>query len=344
MKKSHPDNIVLSNYIRTWTSHYLPYISMCSTHTIRSYKSAIKFYLDYLEQTKGVSKNTLCFDYFSREYIEQWIVWLKASKGNTAQTCNLRLIAIRVFLEYLAGKDPTLVYLYSSASLIPHKKIFTNRIHGMPKSAVKALLEQPDATTKIGKRDLVLLITLYQTAGRIDEILSLKIGQLNLDGKTPKVTIIGKGDKIRTLDLLPKTVAHINSYIKIFHGDNPLPSDYLFYSRYGGGRGKLSQTAIDKRLKHYAKMAHTKCTDVPIALHAHQFRHARATHWLDGGMNIVQISFLLGHSNVQTTMKYLDITIEQEKVALATLEDENTRKLDKRWKIAPISLSDFCGL
>ncbi len=345
MKRSHSNNnIVLSNYIRTWIGYYLPNIRVCSSHTIRSYKLAIKSFLDYLEQVKNVSKTTLCFDHFGREYIEQWIVWLKESKGNSAQTCNLRLIAIRTFLEYLAGKDPALMYLYSSASFIPNQKHTKTRVHGISKAAVRELLAQPDATTKTGKRDLVLLITLYQTAGRIDEILSLKICQLKLDGGNPKVTIIGKGDKIRTLDLLPKTVSHIKSYIKAFHGENPSPSDFLFYSRNGGGKVKLSQTAIDKRLKHYAEIAHTKCLEIPIGLHAHQLRHAKATHWLDGGMNIVQISFLLGHSNVQTTMKYLDITTEQEKTALATLEDENTRTLNKKWKTTPLSLADFCGL
>ena len=67
--------------------------------------------------------------------------------------------------------------------------------------------------------------------------------------------------------------------------------------------------------------------DVPLDLHAHQFRHAKASHWLEDGMNIVQISFLLGHEQLQTTMVYLDITTEEEAKALATLEDENDKKV-----------------
>ncbi len=49
-------------------------------------------------------------------------------------------------------------------------------------------------------------------------------------------------------------------------------------------------------------------------------------------MNIVQISFLLGHEQLQTTMVYLDITLEQELKALATLEDEEDRTVSKKWK------------
>lgn len=61
-------------------------------------------------------------------------------------------------------------------------------------------------------------------------------------------------------------------------------------------------------------------------------------------MNIVQISFLLGHSNVQTTMTYLDITTEQEEKALATLEDENDKKTPKKWKDNMSTLASLCGL
>ena len=80
-------------------------------------------------------------------------------------------------------------------------------------------------------------------------------------------------------------------------------------------------------LKKYAVTAHEKCSDVPLDLHAHQFRHAKATHWLEDGVNIVQISFLLGHEQLDTTMRYLDITTEQEIAALSTLEEERHKNI-----------------
>jgi integrase len=81
-----------------------------------------------------------------------------------------------------------------------------------------------------------------------------------------------------------------------------------------------------------------------IGLHAHQIRHAKASHWLEDGMNIVQISFLLGHEQVQTTMVYLDITTEQEAKALATLEDEADAGIPKKWKGQDDALLGICGL
>ena len=61
-------------------------------------------------------------------------------------------------------------------------------------------------------------------------------------------------------------------------------------------------------------------------------------------MNIVQISFLLGHEQLQTTMVYMDITIEQELKALATLEDENDKKISKKWKNIKGGLAEFCSV
>ena len=61
-------------------------------------------------------------------------------------------------------------------------------------------------------------------------------------------------------------------------------------------------------------------------------------------MYIVQISFLPGHSTIQTTMVYLDITTEQEFKALATLEDENAKNTPKKWKANRNNLAAFCGV
>jgi hypothetical protein len=61
-------------------------------------------------------------------------------------------------------------------------------------------------------------------------------------------------------------------------------------------------------------------------------------------MNIVQISFLLGHEQLETTMIYLDISTEQEAKALATLEDENDKKVSKKWKNNGAGLAGFCGV
>jgi len=141
-----------------------------------------------------------------------------------------------------------------------------------------------------------------------------------------------------------QAVAHLKKYLKEFHGETPIPKAYVFYSRNFGPHGKMSQTAVNKQLKKHARTAHQICDEVPLNIHAHQLRHAKASHWLEDGMNIVQISFLLGHEQLQTTMIYIDITTEQELKALATLEDEKDKKVSKKWKNPKGGLAEFCGV
>ena len=74
------------------------------------------------------------------------------------------------------------------------------------------------------------------------------------------------------------------------------------------------------------------------------YGHAKASHWIEDGLNILQVSFLLGHAHLDTTMVYLDITTEEKAKALATLESENDKIVSKKWKKRDGSLSDFCGL
>jgi site-specific recombinase XerD len=167
---------------------------------------------------------------------------------------------------------------------------------------------------------------------------------VNIDVQKPYINLYGKGDKMRTAYLLPRAAAHIQIYLKEFHGINPEPNAYLFFSRVGGMYTKLTEPALDKRIKIYAKIAHDKCRDVPLNTHAHQFRHAKASHWIEDGLNVVQVCFLLGHDHLETTMKYLDITTEDKVNALATLENEKEKSASKKWKNNDGTLSDFCGL
>ena len=102
--------------------------------------------------------------------------------------------------------------------------------------------------------------------------------------------------------------------------------------------------AVNKQLKKHADVARLSCKEVPDNIHAHIFRHAKATHWLDDGMQIVQISYLLGHSSLNTTMKYLDITTDQEIKALETLEGEGSSKINRSWKGRIDELTDKMGL
>lgn len=135
----------------------------------------------------------------------------------------------------------------------------------------------------------------------------------------------------------------LEAYMKETCGQSAGSDSLLFPSRVDG-HGKLIEAALDKRIKIYAVKANGQCKDVPLKTHAHLFRHAKASHWIEDGLSIVEVQFLLGHEQIGTTMKYLDITTEEKIKALATLESEAERKVEKKWKGKQESLINFCGL
>ena len=311
---------------------------------MRSYETALTLFIGFLEEEKSITSEKLSSACFERAIIEDWLDWLQQSRGCSPETCNIRLSSLRVFLKYLGNCKAQYLYLRNEAAKIELRTTVKKHVAGMSREAIKVLLDAPSQKSKTGRRDLTFMVLLYATAARLNELLDLRLSQLHLRESRPYVYLKGKGSKIRTLYLLPKAVTHIEAYLKEFHGDSPAPEDYLFYSRNKGKGQKLTQPAIDKMLKKYARAVHERCADVPLNLHAHIFRHAKATHWLEDGMNIVQISRLLGHAHLQTTMEYLDITMAIESEAMATLEDEADSKTPKKWKSADNSLHSFCGL
>ena len=343
MKKPDKEAVSVARHIGTFLRSYAPVYMTGSPNTLKSYRTSLSLYLGFLEE-KSIMVSSLRWDLFGREWIEQWIKWLKESRQCGNASCNVRLGSLRAFLKYVGEHEPGLLHLYQEAATIKTHTLPARKIEGLTKEAVKTILKMPDLQTSTGRRDLAFMILLYATATRISEILSLKIKDVHLNDRKPCVTITGKGNKVRTLYLLPSATAHLEHYIQEFHGNAHDREAYLFFSRCGGLHTMLTPPAIDKRLKKYAAQAHEICKDVPLTLHPHQFRHAKASHWLEEGINIVQISLLLGHAQLQTTMVYLDISEEKEREALATLETENDKKVSPKWKLPDGSLKDFCGL
>lgn len=344
MKKPTKESVRIAGYISEFLDSYVLSQKTGSTHTLKSYEDALVLYLSFLENEKKIRSDSLGAACFRHTVIEQWLVRLRESGGCGPESCNNRPASLRTFLKYLGSRETAYLHFYLEAAQIPRRKCRKKKVEGLTREAVKALPDTPNPSSRTGRRDMAFMILLYSTAARLDEILSMKNSQLHLSAEKPYAVIIGKGSKIRTLYLLPKAVAHLKRYLLEFHGQTPDPEAYVFYSRNTGIHGKMTQPAISKMLKKYAETAHVVCGDVPLGLHAHQFRHAKASHWLEDGMNIVQISFLLGHEQLQTTMVYLDITAEEKAKALATLEDEKDKKVSPKWKNPDGSLVDFCGI
>lgn len=81
---------------------------------------------------------------------------------------------------------------------------------------------------------------IYNCGLRLDEALSVTLNDLHLEGGQTSVTVFGKGSKVRTLAILPRTKRLLESYIETHHRKPFGQEDYLFYSRNAGPKGKSS--------------------------------------------------------------------------------------------------------
>ena len=193
MKRASREAVEISRCIASFLETYAPAHRTSSGNTLRSYRCALSLYVTFLEQVKGIGPASLCAGCFERETVEEWLRWLRDERGCGPETCNCRLGSIRAFLEYLGSRRPEFMRLHQDASRIPRMKAPKKKVCGMSMAAVEALMAVPDTARRGGVRDLALMVFLYATAARIDEALSLKVGQLRLDGERPHANIVGKG-------------------------------------------------------------------------------------------------------------------------------------------------------
>ena len=105
-------------------------------------------------------------------------------------------------------RDTSLVVYQADLFSIPFKKgVKVETVDYLSENAVKVLLEQPDVKRRKGVRDQFLMLLMYDTAARIQEVIDLRICDIRL-GNAPQVKLHGKGDKYRSLPLMKKTVLH----------------------------------------------------------------------------------------------------------------------------------------
>lgn len=293
-------------YARSFLHIYLPRVRSLSQNTIDSYKQSISYYIDYLETQIGVERKDITFDCLTRKHVKDYLVWMNEVQNLTAKTCNLRLTTLKSFMEYCADEDITLVAIYNDVRSVRGLKEQKKAVLYMTNEAIEVLLKTPKTDTKKGRRNRMILIMLYDTAARAQELVDITLRDLHIDNvKMPFITLTGKGDKSRNVPLMEKTVAHINCYLQEFHPHlNTEGGAPLFYSMRGGMPHALSTDSINLLLGKYANLARKICPEIPGHVHCHLIRKTRAMTLYRQGMPLTVISEMLGHESLSTTSNF----------------------------------------
>ena len=296
---------------------YLPDQKCASPHTVIAYRHAINIYLDFICESTGTVLKNLDFSVFQKQHAEGFLAWMKDTKQYTSSTINQKMAGIREFLSYASARNPELVVYLRVFSDMPRQKTDTwASIDYMSENAVNAILRQPDPTTRQGLRDLFYMVMIYDTAARVDEMMKIRICDIRT-GKAPTVTLQGKGSKTRIVPLMERTVSYFKQYVNLFH---PQETEYsrqpLFYVKRRGMTAPMSDDNVRRFMKKYADMARLECTEVPDSVYPHLWRHSRAMHLYQHGMDLTLISQWLGHANLEVTLVYAHADTEKKREAI----------------------------
>ena len=229
---------------------YMPKQIGRSKHTIESYRDSLTLFRQYVTELREVSiakfafadcTKDLLFDF--RKHLEQ--------NGSQPSTINVRMTAIRAYLNFAADKDVALQSVALAAATIPPRKKVQKEKETLSEEALAAILAAPPMT-KTGMRDRAIIITLYDSALRLEELLSVRLCDISLHNNHPSILIEGKGKKERRISLTEKTVGHLKQFMQVFHSSS-VPNDDLFSTTNKGVTKAMSPGNVQRILKKYAE-------------------------------------------------------------------------------------------
>jgi len=306
----------LFDLTHSYLNIYLPKQRRASENTIRSYRESLELLIDFVKDKNKIPLWDVTFEMLDASTLVEYLDFIENERGCSISTRNNRLAAVRAFYKYVAEKDITAVAPFVTVKKIPLKNPdSTQVVKYMSEEAVAAVISQPDATTEKGLRNRFFMMLLYDTGARVQELLKVKVGDFRY-GKAPTITLCGKpNNKLRTVPLMEKTILHLRQYLSVFH---PKAKDNapLFYNIAHGQVNPMSDDCVRKFLKIYGKSAKEICAAVPDNIHPHLFRHSRAMHLYQRGMDLTLVSQWLGHANLSTTLIYAHADTEHKRRAI----------------------------
>jgi len=169
------------------------------------------------------------------------------------------------------------------------------------------LLAQIDRTARHGERDYVLLSVLYDTGGRIQELLDLKPRDFHLDAP-PFVRLRGKGRRERLCPLLPQSAQLLRKFLatngRRVDGEEPV---------FQNGRGvRLGRHGARYILLKYLRQAASSMPSLGRpAISPHTLRHTKGMHLLQSGVPLVMVKDFLGHVDMKSTEVYVQADLNE---------------------------------
>lgn len=295
-----------------------------SHQTVASYRDTFRLLLQFIQRQRQREPSDLTLPELNADLILEFLHYLEEGRGNTIQTRNARLAAIRSFMKYASLRDPRSLVNTESLLAIPLKRTETHLVGYLSFAEINAILNAPDRSTWSGQRDRVMFATFYNTGARVSEICGLRLRDVDLD-RSRSVNLHGKGRKERSIPLWKDTIVQIRQWLgRIDSGS----SASLFPNRKGE---HMTRSGVEDRLEKAVAAATEVCPSLAgRAISPHVLRHTTAMHLLQSGISESVIALWLGHESVTTTHRYVEADLAMKERALSRLQEPATASVRYR--------------
>ena len=282
--------------------------------TIKSYRDAIRLFLSFVATDLHCKLTRVGLADLTDARVSRFLQSLEIDRHNHIRSRNQRLTALKVFFNYLASRAPERWAQAERINAIPLKRVAPPQTVFLERDEIETLFAKLPANGALALRDRTLLLFLYNTGARVQEVADLCVRNLELDKR--RVHLHGKGDKWRTCPLWDETVALLKQLLE----QNVASSDGcpIFTSQR---REPLTRFGIYKIVRHHTQHLTKQGADLkPRMISPHVFRHSAAVGLLESGVEVNVIRAWLGHVSLETTNRYAEITTAMKAAALKACE------------------------
>ena len=291
-----------AKYLSAFLTKYLAGERNYSPNTIMAYKDTFVQFITFMKERKNIEVQKLTLERITKDVVIDFLNWIQENRHCSNATRNYRLAALRSFFSYMQYENPERMYEWQKIRSIKVKKHEKQSINYLTVEGIKLLLEQPDLSTRNGRRNLALLALMYDSGARVQEIIDLTPSSVRLDNPSI-VKLFGKGRKARIVPLQEEQTVFLKEYMQENNLLEPHANQYPLFSN--SRKEKLTRAGVTYILHTYANLARKINPGIiPEKISCHSIRHSKAFHLLQAGVNLVYIRDLLGHVSVQTTDVY----------------------------------------
>lgn len=280
--------------------------------SVKSYRDTMKLFLGFVAHACRKPVTRLALTDLSSQRVLEFLQMIEVQRHNKPQTRNQRLAALHTFYRFLAVHHCEMLVEAERVEAIPNKRAPPAQTHYLEREEIEELFQRLAARRGgLAQRDRALLMLLYNTGARVQEIADLRVDDVDLEGPL-RVRLHGKGDKWRGCPLWSETAELLRQLDTVQAGNGQAA---LFVS---SRQQPLTRFGIYKLVRRHTRdVVRGDGNGQYKPVSPHTFRHTTAVRLLEAGVEPNVIRAWLGHVSLDTTNRYAEITMRTKQAALA---------------------------